>query len=116
MEIDYAIGLMNVIITSLFFVLGYKFFLELTHPEKKKHKLPPIKLGNLEILPNVRFHFKGKTYHFHHWLLLSIFTLISSYFLYETILNGMYLKSAVAGGIIQGLRYPDRFHFRFPRA
>ncbi len=94
--------------------IGYLFFLYFSHPLKKKHKVPHISLGNIEFLPNLRIHYKNKTYHIHHWLTLSViafFTLVSS----ESIQHFMLFKGAVLGGIIQGLRYPDRFQFRHPR-
>ena len=99
--------------TFLFSIwLGYVLFLYLTHPDKKKHKVPQIKIGNrIELLPNIRIHYKSKTYHIHHWAILTLVTVITllNYegFQYVTLIKGLAI-----GGIIQGLRYPDRFKFR----
>jgi hypothetical protein len=98
--------------TFLFSVwLGYVLFLYLTHPEKKKHRIPRVKLGRIELLPNIRIHFRGKVYHIHHWAVLTLVTALTliNYegFQYLTLIKGIAI-----GGVIQGLRYPDRFKFR----
>jgi hypothetical protein len=92
--------------------LGYVLFLYLTHPEKKKHKVPQLKIGKrIELLPNIRIHHRSRTYHIHHWAILTLVTALTllNYegFQYLTIIKGVAI-----GGIIQGLRYPDRFKFR----
>ena len=97
--------------TFLFSVwLGYVLFLYLTHPSKKKHKIPALKVWRIELLPNIRIHYKGRIYHIHHWAILTLVTAITllNYegFQYVTIIKGIAI-----GGIIQGLRYPDRFKF-----
>jgi hypothetical protein len=98
--------------TFLFSIwLGYVLFLYLTHPEKKKHKIPQIKVWRIELLPNIKIHYKGKIYHIHHWAILTLVTALTllNYegFQYLTLVKGIAI-----GGIIQGLRYPDRFKFR----
>ena len=106
---------MTGLFTFLFSIwLGYIIFLYFSHPEKKKHKVPQLRVWRIEILPNIRIHSKSKTYHIHHWVILSMLTTITliNYegFQYLTIVKGMAI-----GGIIQGLRYPDRFKFRHHR-
>ncbi|MBI3985045.1 MAG: hypothetical protein HY344_03875 [Candidatus Levybacteria bacterium] len=103
---------MTGLFTFLFSIwLGYILFLYFSHPSKKKHKVPQVRVWRIEILPNIRIHSRSKTYHIHHWVILSMLTAITllNYegFQYLTIVKGMAI-----GGIIQGLRYPDRFKFR----
>lgn len=101
----------TIILFALSFIIGYYLFLVFSHPEKKKHKIPAIKYKNIEILPNCRIHFRSKTYHFHHWLILSVF--VTGFFM---VFDGMPLVKGVAfGGILQGLSYKDRFKIRLPR-
>lgn len=101
--------------TYIFFIwVGYMSFLYFSHPDKKKDKMPKFQIGPVEFLPNLRIHIGKRTYHIHHWVTLSIliFLILLHYegFRYVTIIKGM-----AVGGIIQGLRYPDRFKFRHPR-
>lgn len=104
-------GILTLIISA---VVGYFFFLYLSHPKKKKHKLPKFSVGRLDILPNLRLHLGSKTYWFHHWLLLAIIIavpiILREDFQFPMIINGL-----LAGGIVQGLFYSDRFQFRHPR-
>ena len=76
--------------------------------------MPKVQFGIIELLPNFRIHLRKKTYHIHHWVTLSIliFLILLNYegFKYIAIIKGM-----AVGGIIQGLRYPDRFKFRHPK-
>jgi hypothetical protein len=100
---------MTGLFTFLFSIwLGYLLFLYFTHPAKKKHKLPRVQVWRVEISPNLRIHAKSKTYHIHHWAILTVFTAITLIhfegFQYVSLINGVAI-----GGIIQGLRYPDRF-------
>lgn len=106
---------MHAIATFLLsFFSGYTFFLYFSHPQKKKHKLPVIRFKNIEILPNVKVHFRNTTYHLHHWLLLGVFT-ITSLVIYEGLMQLALVKGAAIGGMVQGLRYKDRFSIRYPR-
>ena len=107
-------ALNGIVIFFLSVLAGYVVFLYLSHPDKKKNKVPHLRIGNIEILPNLKIHFRNKTYHVHHWLLLSILTafVLSSV---EWLNHLMMLKGVAIGGILQGLRYPDRFKFRHPR-
>ncbi|HUD44857.1 MAG TPA: hypothetical protein VMR41_04905 [Patescibacteria group bacterium] len=103
----------TVLLFCFFFIAGYQFFLIFSHPQKRKHTLPRIKYKNIEILPNVRIHFRSKTYWFHHWLILS---LIAGFITFtEGFLALLVVKAVMMGGIAQGLRYHDRFCFRLPR-
>lgn len=106
---------MNGIMPFLFaFSTGYMFFLYFSHPAKKKHVLPRIKFKNIELLPNIRIHYRNTTLHLHHWLLLGMVT-ITSLVIYEGLQQLVLVKGVAIGGMIQGLRYKDRFIFRHPR-
>ena len=95
-------------------IVGYFFFLYLSHPKRKKHKLPKISFWRFDILPNLRLHIGKKTYWVHHWLYLSIIVaipiILREDFQFPMIVNGL-----LVGGIIQGLFYSDRFKFRHQR-
>ncbi len=95
-------------------IAGYVVFLYLSHPEKKKHKVPKIGFWNIEFMPNFRVHIKSKTYHFHHWFVLALAILIPIV-LRDDFQYPMVFKGIVVGGILQGLRYPNKFKFRYPR-
>lgn len=103
---------MNGLFTFLFSIwLGYFLFLYLTHPDKKKHRVPEVRVWRIELLPNIRIHSRARIYHIHHWAVLTLVTALTllNYegFQYLTLIKGIAI-----GGIIQGLRYPDRFKFR----
>lgn len=98
-------------ILAVAFIVGYYIFLIFSHPAKKKHKLPRIGYRNVEVSPNIRVHFRNRTYHLHHWLLLSLM-IVGSFFFIEGL---TVVKAAGFGGIVQGLRYSDRFKIRHPR-
>jgi hypothetical protein len=104
----------SIIIFIVSVIAGYYFFLYLSHPSKKKNRLPKIGIWNIEFLPNFRLHIGSKTYHLHHWFILALLILIpfllTERFIYPTVFKGI-----LVGGIFQGLRYPNRFKFRYPR-
>nr|MBI5456108.1 hypothetical protein [Candidatus Levybacteria bacterium] len=103
---------MNGFFTFLFSVwLGYVLFLYLTHPEKKKHRVPHFKIWRIELMPNIRIHSRSKIYHIHHWVILTLVTALTL-INYEGFQYLTFIKGIAIGGIIQGLRYPDRFQFR----
>ncbi len=94
--------------------VGYFFSLHISHPEKKKYKLPKLKLRNVEFLPNIKIHGKKRTYHIHHWVILSVILALGA-FVYEGIIRSPLLNGVTIGGILQGLRYKDRFKIRYPK-
>jgi len=102
--------------------VGYYLSVYISQPIEKNgrslpNRLPTLRFKNIEILPNVKIHFRNKTYHFHHWFYLSVFTL-AAVMMFDNWLHYTSAKAiagASLGGIIQGLRYPDRFKFRHPR-
>lgn len=95
-------------------VIGYLFFLYLTHPKKKKNKLPKVKVWRVEVLPNFLIDTGSSIYWIHHWFLLVVIAGVLIFaieeFQYTSATAGVFL-----GGIFQGLRYPDRFKFRYPK-
>lgn len=102
------------IIFLVSFAVGYYLFLLFSHPEKKQHKLPRVKFRNIELLPNLKIHSRHKTYHIHHWVVLSVVLAVGA-LAYESILRSPLLNGVTAGGILQGLRYKDRFKIRYPK-
>ncbi|MEN9407324.1 MAG: hypothetical protein RLZZ455_540 [Candidatus Parcubacteria bacterium] len=104
----------TIIIFLVSFAVGYYLFLLFSHPEKKQHKLPRVKFKNIEILPNLKIHGRHRTYHIHHWVLLSVVVAVGA-LAYESLLKSPLLNGVTAGGILQGLRYKDRFRIRYPK-
>lgn len=112
--------------TALLFAItllvGYYLSVYISKPVEKNgrhlpNRLPTVRIGNIEILPCIRIHYRNKTYWFHHWFYLSVIV-VGALVLYDNILHYTTAKAAAGaavGGIIQGLRYPDRFKFRHPR-
>ena len=98
----------------LSFFSGYTFSLIFSHPEKKQHWLPKVKIRNIEVLPNLKIHLRSTTYHIHHWLLFATAT-ISSFFIIEGFFTYLFVKGVFLGITLQGLRYKDRFRFRNKR-
>ena len=95
-------------------ILGYFSFYYLSHPERKKHRVPKIGVWNIEFLPNFRLHIGSKTYHLHHWFLFALIILLPI-LLREDFSYPMVFKGVLVGGILQGLTYPNKFKFRYPR-
>lgn len=95
----------------LSFFSGYTFFHFFSHPGKKKNILPHIKFKNIELLPNLKIHFRRTTIHVHHWIILATLT-ITSLIIIDGFSNLLFVKGAAIGGIVQGLRFKDRFRFR----
>lgn len=95
--------------------LVFRFFNDpIKQPQSNKNRLPRIRYKNVEIFPYTRVHIRTKTFHIHHWLTLTIITGIT-FLSIEGLSHLILLKGIAIGGIIQGLRYPDRFKFKHPR-
>lgn len=72
-------------------------------------KVPSVKLHKkFELLPTIRFNLKNREIHIHHWISLSV---ILGFLLYhsDNISNWTVLKSFMAGGVVHGFLYKDRF-------
>jgi hypothetical protein len=112
----------SLLLFAIFILVGYYLSTYISKPvhkngEKLPNRLPLVRFRNIEILPCVRIHFRNKTYWFHHWFYLSVIT-VGAFLIYDNIIHYTSAKvaaGAAMGGIIQGLRYPDRFKFRHPR-
>lgn len=95
-------------------MVGFSLFWLTSHPKSKlKRNLPEKRYKNFSFLPNVKYHRKDTSYHFHHWLLLSICyvpLLKSKRFRKSRLFHGLFL-----GGILQGMLYKDRFQFTYPQ-
>lgn len=106
-------------ITCLVGFYASKYFTTPVVKNGKPHdnRLPAIKIGNFEILPVIRIHVKNTTLRVHHWFWLSLF-IVGALVLYDNIMHFTTFKVATGaslGSILQGLTYPDRFEFKYPR-
>jgi hypothetical protein len=99
---------------SISFFLGYVFFLYFSHPNKKKNKVPRLKFWKIEILPSVKIHLPKSTLHIHHWVTLTAFA-VTLFVIWDSFFQMAPVKGITIAGIIQGLRYKDRFRFRLPK-
>jgi hypothetical protein len=91
--------------------VGFSLLTITSHPRSKLYqKLPRKNIKNLSVLPNIILSHKGKTYHFHHWILLSI--IYSSLVFKKELRRYKSLHGVFIGAIAQGLFYPDRFRVR----
>lgn len=98
---------------------GYALSIYFSRPVERNgevvsNRLPSLRLGNIDLLPNLRIHIGSKTYWLHHWLYLTVFTIVM-FLAYDSFVHLIAVKGFAIGGILQGLRYPDRFKFRHPR-
>lgn len=112
----------STILFAIALLVGYYFSAYFSTPVVKDGKvrpnrLPSLRIGNIELLPNVRIHLKNSTVHFHHWFYLTVL-IVGAVVLYDNLMHFATAKAAAGasvGGIIQGLTYPDRFKFKHPR-
>jgi len=86
--------------------LGYLTLRATTHPNARiRRKLPNIRVKRVQIFPVLRINLFGRVIHFHHWINFSIL-LIISLFTSIGILDLVFAKGMLLGGIIQGLTLP----------
>lgn len=90
-------------------VVGFSFFTLTSHPKSPVNKrIPPKKILNLHITPEIKVLLRNRFIHLHHWL---IFT--SIYFVAQTsekaFLQSDMIQGFMLGSIAQGLTYEDRF-------
>lgn len=87
-------------------VLGYLTFKATAHPGSKiRRKLPNLKVKRVQVFPVFRFYIFGRVIHLHHWFCFSIL-LGLSVFISIGILDHIFLRGMLLGGVIQGLRLP----------
>ena len=83
--------------------LGYLTFKATTHPNAKiRRKLPNIRIKRLQLFPIIRIHMFGRTVHFHHWVNFSVLLALSGFTSFA-ILDHIFTRGLLLGGIIQGL-------------
>lgn len=81
----------------------------LTHPNAKiRKKSPNIRIKWLELMPSIRILTRKRVIHIHHWVHLSLLLVVSFVFIQDGILSTWTAKGAMLGGVLQGLRFPDR--------
>lgn len=86
--------------------LGYLTFRAATHPTSRiRRKMPNVKVKRVQLFPVLRIHLFSRVFHLHHWFSFSILLLISS-FASIAILDQVFTKGLLLGGIIQGLTLP----------
>lgn len=86
--------------------LGYYTFKATTHPTARiRRKLPNIRVKRVQVFPVFRVNLFGRVVHIHHWISFSII-LIISFFTSIGILDLIFAKGMLLGGIIQGLTLP----------
>ncbi len=86
--------------------LGYLTLRATTHPNARiRKRLPNIKVKRLQIFPVLRINLFGRVIHFHHWMNFTIL-LVISLFTSIGILDLLFTKGMLLGGIIQGLTLP----------
>ena len=86
---------------------GYVIFKVLSHPDSRvKKKLPTFRVKGVQVMPTVRIFIRKKEIKLHHWMSLTVvlvITVVSGHGLLEM----LFAKGFMTGGILQGLRYPD---------
>ena len=86
--------------------LGYLTFRATSHPSSRiRKKLPNVKVKRIQVFPVVRLHVFNRVIHLHHWFTFSLI-LASSPFANLGILEHIFTKGLLLGGIIQGLTLP----------
>jgi len=86
--------------------LGYLTLRATAHPNARiRKKLPNIKLKRLQLFPIIRVQMFGKAIHFHHWMNFSVLLALSGFTSFA-ILDHVFTRGLLLGGIIQGLTLP----------
>ncbi len=91
--------------------LGYLTFKVTSHPGSKfRKKMPNIIIKKrVHIFPAIRVYMFGRVFHLHHWVSLSIL-LFASFYATTGILDFMFTRGILVGGIIQGLTNMPKGH------
>lgn len=89
-------------------VLGFAAFKYIT--DDRKHRLaknlPKVKVWKLQVSPNIRIISRRYVIHFHHWIFLSL-AMAMTFFTSFSVLDHLFTRGLMVGGIIQGLSFPD---------
>lgn len=73
---------------------------------KIARKIPRLRLWRLELSPSIRVFVRGRVVHLHHWVSLSLILSIT-FFVNMGLLDYVFTKGLMVGGIVQGLTFPD---------
>ncbi len=95
-------------------LIGLSFFTIISHPKSPIYKnLPQKAIKKLSFLPNIRIIADQKIYHFHHWMIFSVFY-IAILTIKPSLFNSKIAHGFILGSITQGLFYKDRFQVVYP--
>ena len=99
--------MINSLIFTLSILVGYIFNKSLSKKGSKiNRRLPLIKIKFLQFSPNIKIHFKSRSIHIHHWLTYTV-VLIITLTTNTVVLDTLFSKGYLIGGILQGLSFPD---------
>lgn len=86
--------------------LGYLTFRATAHPTSRiRKRLPNLRVKRVQLFPVVRVYMFGRVIHLHHWFSFSIILAISA-FISIGILDYVFTKGLLLGGVIHGLSLP----------
>lgn len=86
--------------------LGYLTLRATTHPNAiLRKRMPDIKIKRLQVFPVIKFDIFGKNIHFHHWMNFSFLLALSGVTSFA-LLDNIFTRGLLLGGIIQGLTLP----------
>lgn len=98
---------MELILTALSFLGGYFSWKMTSTPGSRiNRRVPRIKIKNVQFLPSCIITVKGRIIHLHHWVYLTLLFCIS--FVGSGWFDSWTMRSFMIGGVVQGLRFPDR--------
>lgn len=87
-------------------LLSFIFFEICSNPDKDiHHKIPKLKVKSIELFP-FRIYIKSKIIHIHHWMYFSVLLVITIFY-NPILIDTVFAKGALLGGIAQGLTFPD---------
>ncbi len=99
---------MDILKGVLALLLGFGIYILFSHPRYQKKRVPKIRLGKVQILPNLRIRLKSGTVRLHHWIILGAILGFLNHAA-QGIGNLILIKLFTLGGIVQGLTFRDRF-------
>jgi len=99
---------MEILRAILAALLGFGIYVLFSHPKYQKKRVPRIRLGKIQILPNLRIKLKSGTVRLHHWIILSAILGFLNHTA-QGLSSLIFIKLFAIGGIIQGLTFRDRF-------
>lgn len=107
---QYAITTGKLVLGAL---AGYALSHHFSHPNGRVRKhVPPVRVGNVQLMPNLLIATKNGRWHIHHWAYLPATYLPLLTFI-RPLLKRHLIHGFVLGAIIHGLTFSDRFTFNF---